>query len=70
MSKSRFPKVEVAKDPELQFSYAYKVTKPYRTPFYVPVVDVRDGENQRLIANSILKASNANKGSKFIKRNF
>ena len=70
MSNTKFPKVEIVKDPELQFSYAYKVTRPYRLPFYVPVIDVRDGASQRALAYSILKASNSNKGSKFIKRNF
>jgi hypothetical protein len=68
MSKEKLTKVEYVSDPELEYSYAIKVTRPYRVPFYVPVVDVKDGENQRKIANSILKASNYFKGSKYIRR--
>jgi len=70
MSNTKFPKVEIVKDPELQFSYAYKVTKPYRLPFYVPVIDVRDGEPQRRLAKSFLKNSNAQRGSRYIPTNY
>lgn len=70
MSTNRFPKVEVVKDPELQFSFAYKITKPYRLPFYVPVIDVRDGQVQRKLANSLIKNSNARRGSRYIPVNY
>ena len=70
MSTNRFAKVEVVQDPELKFSYAYKVTKPYRLPFYVPVIDVRDGEPQRRLAKSFLKNSNTQRGSRYIPTNY
>ena len=67
---SKKTKVEIVQDPELQYSYAYKITRAYRVPFYVPVIDVRDGETQRKIVKSILKNSNAQRGSRYIPTNY
>lgn len=67
---SKKTKVEIVKDPELQFSYAYKVTRPYRVPFYVPVIDVRDGDTQRRLVKSLVKNSNSQRGSRYIPTNY
>lgn len=45
-------------------SYLIKVTKAGSTAFYVPVIDVRDGEDQRKAVKELLKSANQ---SKFIK---
>jgi hypothetical protein len=36
----------------------------------ISVVDVRDGEKERMLAYSIIKTLNANRGSKYIKPSF
>lgn len=38
--------------------------------FIIPVVDVRRSEDKRRIANKINKASNAHRGSKYMKPSF
>jgi hypothetical protein len=38
--------------------------------FVIPVVDVRDGEERRGQADNILYASNATKGSKYLRPSF
>ena len=50
-------------------SYSIKVTtdKSLTGPFYIPVVDVRDGEKEREIANGILKAA---RQSKYLRPSF
>lgn len=39
-------------------------------PFFIPVVDVRDGNYERLYANEILKADKINGRSKFLHPSF
>lgn len=52
-------------------SYIIKVKTQNNTdPFYIPVIDVRDGDEQRTLANEILKGSNRSKGSSFMKPSF
>lgn len=60
--------VEIIKSEDKR-SYDIKVTTPKSLTgaFYIPVIDVRDGDKEREIANTILKAS---KVSKFFKPTF
>jgi len=46
-----------------KFSYGIKV-KTEKETFVIPVVDVRDGEKERAISKSIIKAQNQSKFTK------
>lgn len=48
-------------------SHLIKVSPKGKPAFFIPVIDVRDGEDQRNAAKSLLKASNMNRGSQYIK---
>ena len=58
--------VQKITDPSLK-SHVIKVTPVNGTSFHIPVVDVRDGQEQRDIAKIMLKESNRRKPSQFMK---
>jgi len=51
---------------EGKLSHLIKVVNNLGFTFHIPVVDVRDGQNERLTAKSLLKS----RGSKFMKPSF
>lgn len=53
---------------EDRYSHLIKITpKSNKRSFFIPVIDVRDGEEQREAAKNMLKASNILRGSKYLK---
>lgn len=66
MKKIKQTKTEVISDPSLR-SHVIKVTPVSKPAFYIPVVDVRDGEEQRESANRMIKA---NASSKYMKPSY
>ena len=69
MQKIAMTKKEILQDPS-RLSYVIKVTPVNSTPFFIPVVDVRDGEEQREAVKNTLKTHNRTVGSKYIQRKF
>ena len=64
-------KITTVKADPKELSHVIKVKTHNNTdPFYIPVVDVRDGEEQRILANQILKESNKSRGSAYMKPSF
>lgn len=57
---------EVISDPSLR-SHVIKVTKPNKEVFFIPVVDARDGEEQREAIRNSLKTDNKRRGSAYMK---
>ena len=64
----KLPQTEVKeiKDKSLK-SYVIKVTPVNGKPIHIPVIDVRDGPEQRKNAIAMLKESNKTKPSKYMK---
>lgn len=54
---------------EGKLSHYRVTTNQYGRQIMVPVIDVRDGITERMIAMQMIKDSNRAKGSKFIPRN-
>lgn len=72
MAKKRIALTTTEKvtDPSLK-SYIIKVKTPSSTkPFFIPVIDSRDGEEQRAVIAEIIKTDNRRKGSKYMKPSF
>lgn len=59
--------IQVLKGNPLLRSHVIKVTPVTNPTFYIPVVDVRDGDEQRDLAIGMIKENNRNKGSKYMK---
>lgn len=57
--------IEILKT-ERKHSHLIKVTNNSGLTFHIPVIDVRDGNDERKIAKSFLK----NKGSKFMRPSY
>lgn len=69
INKKPQTEVEHLKSPELK-SHLIRVTKVGEKPFHIPVIDVRDGEDQRENAKAFLKTANYHKGSKYMKPSY
>lgn len=67
-SKQKLTKtiVETISDPSLR-GYLIKVTKPNDKPFFIPVTDVRDGDEQRKAIAKLIKSNNKMNGSKYMR---
>lgn len=48
----------------------YKITKQDEKPFTVPVIDVRRNEDQRRLAEYVIKQNNAQRGSRYFKPSY
>jgi hypothetical protein len=66
MSKIKITKTQVISDPSLK-SYIIKVMSAKGPTFTIPVVDVRDGQEQRDIVTDMAKNNNRRAGSKYMK---
>ena len=62
-------KKEILEYPGMR-SYGIKYTKQSEATFIIPVVDVRDGKDQREVVNKSIKECNRRKGSRYITPTF